>query len=237
MRKNGFRVKGNGAPRSDSDGLLRLRTHARYPLRTLCTLHNVHKREQHASYHPCVLFLPLCTLCSSTYIKNANNVQLCAIHHVCTRFARCCAFFMSSTHPQRTCNAITTIALSGMLSLLALRTNLRAYINAMHSLHVMLANNKQCCFLHHENFIFIHSFIHSFHSFIFIFEICALTMHEHVVVFNRISIFIIQWQFSCLRTKSPKIAKIAKIPQKRPFFGLEQGCSSSKRIALSLYFF
>lgn len=33
----------------------------------------------------------------------------------------------------------------------------------------------------HHSFMFIHSF--------FIFEICALTMHEHVVVFNRIFIF------------------------------------------------
>lgn len=76
-------------------------------------------------------------------------------------------------------------------------------------------------------------FIHSF----FIFEICALTMHEHVVVFNRIFIFSITTQFSCFRTKSLKSRKIAKIREKTPFFGLEQGRSVSKCKELSLNFF
>ena len=131
-------------------------------------------------------FLALCTLCSSTYIKNAKNVQLCAIHHVCTRFARFCAFFMSSTHSQRYTQRKHQVYVGRRLNVASMSYQPSCVtLQQTLSLLILIANNKQCCFLLHETFIFILSFIHYIHSF-FIFVICALTMHEHVVVFNRI---------------------------------------------------
>ena len=166
MRKNGFRVKGNGAPRSDSDGLHpRLVLHARY---VRCT--NVHNRLNARLHHSRVHFLRLCTFCSSTYIKYANNVHLCAIPHVCTRLHVIahilCTLRIRNDNamhsPLMHCAALARC--SHYIPTFVRSIAFNAYF--MHNYALSIQTTKHCCFLHRSINIITHC-IHSFHSFIF----------------------------------------------------------------------
>ena len=189
----------------------------------------------HACTTLACIFNACVRLYSSTYITYANYVQLCAIHHGCTRLHVVTACYVQYATAPVTLTLTPTSRISGCN---VAEHYVSTFMRFIHSFAFITSYVRK----HHSMFsptswkLHFH-FYHSLHSFFFFWIlrahiVCTSSLQSHLLFFSSF-----RSNFHSSARKPWKTRIFTKFREKRAKFGLEQGCSMSFLYLLSRQFF